>query len=348
MQLTPCVRVYLLLSQPRAPAPAFYTAEPPQPGAADSSAFSATSADAALPLQGAGDCVRCDRCTALQQLMPGASHLLTATGSLRSPQLSNQAAASMQRLARLKLHGRGTAAEQQSSGVDCGASPIVVLPAMARLQEAASLAATPCQHSSMSMQQQQQQQQCRLGISSAVGMAAAHGGGAISQAHRSAASSTLGSPSQQARPAWVVTGRELALHLQRRAELKAAAAAANNMAAAAQVAAPLQSPAPAAAAASRTAHTQLPPGSPAPAAAACDSPAPPAAAAGTTGHAQPLPGSPAPAAAGLRGPPAVAVQQTPHQNPLFEAADAADAVDAADTQLATNDAAYQQHDAVQV
>ena len=381
--------------QRQAPAPAFYTAEPPQRSAAKGSGgidhpaavaapvgISASPANAAVSPHCAGDDTRCDHCAALQQLRPRVLHLVTPDGSLNSSEGSDRAAASRQRLARLKMQGRGAAAAEQSSrAVDCGASPIVVLPATARLQEAVSLAATPSQHSSMSMQQQQQQQQCRLGISYAVGMAAAHGGSSVSQISQLAAGSTAGSPPQQARPAWVVTGRELALRLHRRAELEAAAAAANKTVAAAQPTAPLQQPAPAAAAASRTANAHLLPGSPAQAAAElygtpapasaassaergrllpdspasaaaglCNSPAPAATAAGLTGCGQLLPGSPAPAAAGLHGSPApaAAVVQTPHLNPLFEAADAADTVDATDTQPATSVAAQQQHDSVQV
>ena len=353
--------------QRQAPAPAFYTAEPPQRSAAKGSGgidhpaavaapvgISASPATKAVSPHCAGDDTRCDHCAALQQLRPRVLHLVTPDGSLNSSEGSDRAAASRQRLARLKMQGRGAAAAEQSSrAVDCGASPIVVLPATARLQEAVSLAATPCQHSSMSIQQQQQQQlqqqQCRLGISSAVGMAAAHGGSSVSQVSQLAAGSTAGSPPQQARPAWVVTGRELALRLHRRAELEAAAAAANKTVAAAQPTAPLQQPAPAAAAASRTANAHLLPGSPAQAAAELYGTPAPASAASSAERGRLLPDSPASAAAGLHEylVQATAVVQTPHQNPLFEAADAGEAVDAADTQLATTDTA-QQHDGVQV
>lgn len=362
----------LLLLLPQAPAPAFYTAEPPQrsaveylgfgtasPALAAPTVLSANHTDTALLPQGAEYDTRCDRCTALQQLRPGVHQLVTTASSLHSPQLSDRAAASMQRLARLKVQGRGTAAARQSSrGVDCGASPIVVLPATAWLREADAFDAMTCQHSSTV--QQQQQQRCHaveLGISSTAGMAAAHDGGSSAHNCQSTAGSSPCSPPQQMRPAWVVTGRELALRLQRRADVKAAETKAagkeamDTTAAAAEAVTPRQTPAAAKALAPVAIDAQPLPGSSASAAAGlCDSPAPAAVMAGPTGHGQPLPSSPASAAAELHGSPVpmAAVQQTPHQNPLFEAADAAEAADATDAQLATSVTAQQQHDAVQV
>ena len=358
------------LLQPQAPAPAFYTAEPPQGGTAQGSgldsaspalaalaAFAGDTPAAALPPQGAGYDTRCDRCAALQQLSRRSQHPFMAAGSLRSQEVPGPAASSLQRLVRLRNCGSGAAAEEQSSrAVDCGASPIVVLPATACLQKASKSAYAMQQHKSMQQQlrQQQQYQAASHGNSSTAVMAAADNGDLASQACQLTAGGDPDPLPPQTRPAWVVTGRELALRLQRRAEVEAAdiqaaaEQAMDRLAAAAEATIPLQEAAAAAETAFVASHAQTPAVSPATAAAELhDAPAPLTMAAHATGYGQPLPSSPGPAAAGSPVLSA-AVQQTPHQNPLFETADAADTVDAADTQLATCGTAQQQHGAVQV